>query len=173
VLRWKGWCVDDRGHPGEEKDMPAKKLKDFLDKHKVKYVVIQHSTAYTSSEIAASAHVKGKLLAKTVIVRLDGRDVMAVLPSSYHVDLERLRLATRSGKAELAAEGEFAKEFPGCDEGGMPPFGNLYGMPVYVDPTLAADEQIAFNACTHTELIQMAYKDFAELVKPTVISFRQ
>ena len=152
--------------------MPARKLKDFLDRHKVKYVVIQHSTAYSSSEIAASAHVKGKTLAKTVIVRVDGTDTMAVLPSSYHVNLEKLRIATRSGSAVLSAEGEFAKEFPGCDEGAMPPFGNLYGMPVYVDPSLAEDEQIAFNACTHTELIQMAYKDFVELVKPTVISFR-
>lgn len=152
--------------------MPAKKLKDFLDKHKVRYVSIQHSTAYASSEIAASAHVKGKTLAKTVIVRLDGKYAMAVLPSSFHVDLERLRLATRSGSIELAAEEEFAKEFPGCDEGAMPPFGNLYGMPVYVDTSLAQDEQIAFNACTHTELIQLAYKDFEALVKPTAITFR-
>jgi Ala-tRNA(Pro) deacylase len=152
--------------------MPAKKLKDFLDAHKIRYVVIQHSTAYTSSEIAASAHVKGRTLAKTVIVRLDGRDAMAVLPSSFHVNLERLREATRSGSAQLAAEGEFAKEFPGCDEGAMPPFGNLYGLPVYVEASLAEDEQIAFNACTHTELIQLAYKDFEALVKPTVIRFR-
>jgi Ala-tRNA(Pro) deacylase len=152
--------------------MPAKKLKDFLDKHKVRYVSIHHSMAYTSSEVAASAHVKGRNLAKTVIVRLDGKLVMAVLPSKHHVNLERLRTATQSGSAELAPEGEFAREFPGCDEGAMPPFGNLYGMPVYVEASLAEDEEIAFNACSHTELIQLAYSDFQALVKPTVAAFR-
>ena len=152
--------------------MPAKKLKDFLDAHKVKYVTLRHSIAYPASEIAASAHVKGRNLAKTVIVRLDGKLAMAVLPSKFRVDLERLRVASRSGSAELASEAEFAREFPGCDEGAMPPFGNLYGMPVYADASLAEDEEIAFNACTHTELIQLAYKDFAALVKPVVIAFR-
>jgi Ala-tRNA(Pro) deacylase len=153
--------------------MPAKKLRDFLDRNNVKYVAIQHSTAYTSSEVAASAHVKGRNLAKTVIVRLDGKLAMAVLPSKFHVDLERLRGATRSAAVELAAEEQFAREFPGCDAGAMPPFGNLYGMPVYVDASLAEDEEIAFNACTHTELIQMAYQDFQDLVKPTVVSFKE
>jgi len=153
--------------------MPAQKLRDFLDKHKVKYVTIRHSIAYSSSEIAASAHVKGRNLAKTVIVRLDGKMAMAVLPSKYHVNLERLRSGSLAGSVELAAEGEFAREFPGCDEGAMPPFGNLYGMPVYVDASLAEDEEIAFNACTHTELFQLPYKDFQKLVKPTVLSFRE
>jgi len=153
--------------------MPARQLKEFLDKHKVKYVSIHHSTAYAASEIAASAHVKGKNLAKTVIVKLDGKLAMAVLPSRYHVDLERLRVASSSGSVELAAEGEFSREFPGCDEGAMPPFGNLYGMPVFVDTSLTEDEEIAFNACTHTELIQLTYKDYQKLVKPTVAAFRQ
>lgn len=153
--------------------MQAKKLKEFLDKHKVKYVSIHHSMAYTATEIAASAHVKGKNLAKTVIVLLDGTMAMAVLPSRYHVNLERLRVAASSGSAVLAAEEEFSREFPGCDEGAMPPFGNLYGIPVYVDTSLTEDEEIAFNACSHTELIQLAYKDFEKLVKPVVASFKE
>ncbi|MGA2642472.1 MAG: YbaK/EbsC family protein [Spirochaetia bacterium] len=153
--------------------MPAQKLKEFLDRHKIKYVSIHHSTAYAASEIAASAHVKGRNLAKTVIVKLDGKLAMAVLPSKYHVNLERLRVASSSGNVDLAAEEEFSREFPGCDEGAMPPFGNLYGMPVYVDTILTEDEEIAFNACTHTELIQLAYKDFQKLVNPTVAAFRE
>ncbi len=153
--------------------MPANTLKGFLDKHKVKYVSITHSAAYASSEIAASAHVKGKNLAKTVIVRLDGKLAMAVLPCKYQVNLERLRIASRSGSVDLAAEADFAREFPGCEEGAMPPFGNLYGMPVYVDTSLTEDEEIAFNACSHTELIQLAYKDFQKLVTPTVTVFRE
>lgn len=153
--------------------MPAGKLKEFLDKHKIKYVSIHHSTAYTAAEIAASAHVKGRNLAKTVIVKLDGKLAMAVLPSKYHVNLERLRVASSSGSVDLAGEEEFSRKFPGCDEGAMPPFGNLYGMPVYVDTILTEDEEIAFNACSHTELIQLAYKDFEKLVKPTVAAFRE
>lgn len=153
--------------------MSAEKLKEFLDRHKIKYVSIHHSTAYAASEIAASAHVKGRNLAKTVIVKLDGKLAMAVLPSKYHVNLERLRVASSSGSVDLAAEEEFSRDFPSCDEGAMPPFGNLYGMPVYVDTILTEDEEIAFNACSHTELIQLAYKDFQKLVKPTVVAFRE
>ncbi len=152
--------------------MPVQKLKDYLDKNKVKYVSIRHSTAYTASAVAASAHVKGKNLAKTVIVKLDGKIAMAVLPAKYRVDLEQLRTASLSGSAELATESDFAKVFPNCEEGAMPPFGNLYGVPVYVDKTLAQDEEIAFNACSHSELIQLPYEEYARLVKPKVASFK-
>ncbi len=152
--------------------MHVEKLKDYLDKNKVKYVSIRHSTAYSASAVAASAHVKGKNLAKTVIVKLDGKIVMAVLPSKYRVDLEQLRTATLSGSAELATEAELEKAFPNCEEGAMPPFGNLYSVPVYVEKSLAEDEEIAFNACSHSELIQLSYEDFARMVKPTVASFR-
>jgi Ala-tRNA(Pro) deacylase len=153
--------------------MPTEGLKEFLDAHKIKYVSIRHSTAYAATEIAASAHIKGKNLAKTVVVKLDGKLAMAVLPSKYHVSLERLRAASSSGAATLASEAEFSRKFPGCDAGAMPPFGNLYGMSVYVDTSLTEDEEIAFNACSHTELVQLTYKDFQELVKPTVIAFRE
>ena len=153
--------------------MPVQKLKDYLDKNKIRYVSIRHSTAYTASAVAASAHVKGKNLAKSVIVKLDGKMTMAVLPSQYRVDLERLRTACQAGAADLATEEEFAKTFPNCEEGAMPPFGNLYGVPVVVEKSLAEDEEIAFNACTHSELIQLSYKDFAHLVKPQVAGFRQ
>jgi Ala-tRNA(Pro) deacylase len=60
---------------------------------------------------------------------------------------------------------------PGCETGAMPPFGNLYGLPVYVDQTLTRDEEIDFNAGSHTELLQLAYADFERLVKPQVTSF--
>ena len=152
--------------------MPVQKLKDYLDENEVKYVSLSHSKAYTASAVAASAHVKGKNLAKTVIVKLDGKITMAVLPAKYRVDLEQLRKASLSGTVELATEEDFENKFPGCEGGAMPPFGNLYGVPVYVEMSLAEDEEIAFNACSHAELIQLAYKDFARLVKPTVAGFR-
>jgi Ala-tRNA(Pro) deacylase len=151
--------------------MPATKLKDFLDQHRVKYVSVRHSTAYTSQEIAASAHVKGRNMAKTVVVKLSGKLALAVLPAKYNVDLPRLAEVAGAGFAELASEQEFETHFPGCETGAMPPFGNLYGLPVYVEEALARDEQIDFNAGSHTELLQLAYADFERLVKPKVASF--
>ncbi|MBN1834912.1 MAG: YbaK/EbsC family protein [Spirochaetales bacterium] len=151
--------------------MPVTKLKEFLDKKKVKFVSIRHSTAYTAQEIAASAHVKGRNLAKSVVVKLDGSMALAVLPAKYQIDFDGLRKAAKAKTAALAEEEEFTERFPGCETGAMPPFGNLYDLPVYVDETLSRDEEIAFNACSHTELIQIAYKDFARLVKPKVANF--
>jgi Ala-tRNA(Pro) deacylase len=96
---------------------------------------------------------------------------MAVLPASYQVDLAAIKKATGVRVAELATEQEFAQHFPDCETGAMPPFGNLYGIPVYVDETLADDEEIAFNAGSHYELIRLSYKDFEKLVKPLVMDF--
>jgi Ala-tRNA(Pro) deacylase len=149
--------------------MPLKKLKEFLDTHDVKYVTISHSPAYTAQEIAASAHIPGKELAKTVVVKLDERPVLVVLPASYQVDLDLLRLATGARTVELATEYEMLEEFPDCDVGAMPPFGNLFGVEVYVADSLAEDEKIAFNAGSFTELVQLPYRDFARLVEPTVL----
>jgi Ala-tRNA(Pro) deacylase len=151
--------------------MPVKKLKEFLDSNKVKYVSISHSAAYTAQEIAASAHVPGKDLAKTVMVKIDGKMAMAVLPASYKVDLAHLKEAIGAKAIELAGEREFRDMFPGCETGGMPPFGNLFGMEVYVSAKLAEDQEIAFNAGSHTELLKLAYKDFERLVKPKVVHF--
>jgi Ala-tRNA(Pro) deacylase len=151
--------------------MPVQKLREFLDSENVKYVVMSHSLAYTAQEIAASAHIPGRELAKTVIVKLDGQMAMAVLPASYRVDFDLLRSASGAGKVELAGEQEFRETFPGCEVGAMPPFGNLYGMPVYVAASLTEDEEIAFNAGSHTELIKLSYQDFARLVGPTVLKF--
>ena len=151
--------------------MPVQRLKDFLDKHRVKYVVITHSRDYTSQEIAMSALMPGKELAKTVMIKFDGRMVMAILPSSYKVNLDLLREATGAGKIELASENEFQDMFPECEIGAMPPFGNLYEMDVFVEESLTGNKTIAFNAGSHTELIKLAYKDFTKLVEPTVIKF--
>ena len=148
--------------------MPAKKLREFLDKQGVKYVSMVHSPAFTAQEIAASAHIPGKEVAKTVMVKLDGKLAMAVLPASFKVDFDLLKQASGAGKVELATEGEFRETFPGCELGAMPPFGNLYDMQVYVAAQLTADEEIAFNAGSHVELIKLSYKDFERLVRPKV-----
>lgn len=151
--------------------MPTQRLKEFLDSNKVKYVAISHSQAFTAQEIAASAHVPGRQLAKTVVVSLDGNMAMAVLPATHHVDLRLLKKAAGAKKVELAGEREFKDLFPDCEVGAMPPFGNLYDLEVYVAANLAEGEEIAFNAGSHTELVRMAYQDFEKLVKPKVVEF--
>lgn len=148
--------------------MTATRLKDFLDREGVKYVTIAHSPAYAAQDIAQAAHIEGKDFAKTLIVKIDGRLAMAVLPASEKLDLAQLKKAAGAKHVSLAFESEFAKWFPGCEPGAMPPFGNLYGMEVFVAKSLAADEQIAFNAGSHAELVRTAYKDFERLVQPMV-----
>lgn len=148
---------------------PARRLKKFLDEQNVKYVTIAHSKAVTAQEVAESTHIPGKQLAKSVVVKLDGQLAMVVLPASCHVDFELLKAATGAKSAELASETEFRNKFPDCEIGAMPPFANLYGMEALVADTLTDDEEIAFNAGSHTELIRLAYKDFARLVNPRVV----
>jgi Ala-tRNA(Pro) deacylase len=151
--------------------MPTTKVRQFLDSHHIKYVVIGHSPAYTAQEIASLAHISGKEMAKTVIVKVDGKMAMAVLPASYKVDFESLKQGLGAASVELAHEWEFKHLFPDCEVGAMPPFGNLYDMPVYVAERLTEDEEIAFNSGTLTELFLMQYKDFEKLVRPRVIKF--
>lgn len=149
--------------------MPEIKLKQFLDDNDIKYVTIHHSRAYTMQKAAEYAHISGKEVAKTVMVKIDGKMAMAVLPAPEHVDLDLLKGAAKARSVELAGEKEFKNLFFGCDVGAMPPFGNIYGLDVYVEEGLKEDEMIAFRAGTHEELIELAYRDFERLVKPRVV----
>ena len=149
--------------------MSLTRLKDFLDTRHIKYVVISHSLAYTAQGIAALTHIPGKELAKTVVVKLDGAFAMAVVPASSRIDTTLLKAATKAKSVEVATEDEFKDRFPDCETGAMPPFGNLYGMSVFVDEILTHDKEIAFNAGTHRELVRMSWEDFERLVKPTIL----
>ncbi|MBI4902197.1 MAG: YbaK/EbsC family protein [Acidobacteria bacterium] len=153
--------------------MPAKKLKEYLDANGVPYVTVTHSVAYTAQEIASIAHVPGREMAKTVMVKVDGKMAMAVLPASLKVDLDLLRSVTRSHDVELAHEVDFKAMFPDCETGAMPPFGNLYGMKVYMEKSLRQDDEIAFNAGTHKELIWMRRADLERLTHPYIAEFAE
>jgi len=150
--------------------MQLTKVREFLDSHNIKYLVISHSIAYTAQGIAALVHLSGKKLAKTVIVKIDGVLAMAVVPAPLHVDLDLLRSITGGLQVELATEQEFQNAFPDCETGAMPPFGNLYDMPVYADKSLAAHEEITFTAGTHRELLRMAWADMVRLVDPQIVN---
>ena len=149
------------------------RLKDYLDENKIKYVKISHSRAYTAQEVAASVHIPGKELAKTVVVKVGDGFAMVVLPASRKINFDRLKTVVGNNEVSLAEEKEFKGLFPDCEVGAMPPFGNLYKQPVYVASALAEDKEIAFNAGTHTDVIKIVYSDFDKLVKPTVGTFSE
>lgn len=151
--------------------MPAAKLIQFLDENGIVYSLIDHSSAYTASEIAASAHVKGQEMAKTVMIKIEGKMHMVVLPAKYKVNFDLLKKYTGKEDIILAGEEEFTAMFPGCLTGAMPPFGNIYGMKTYLDKTLTYDEEIAFNAGNHSQLIRLRFEDYLNLVKPEISHF--
>lgn len=147
------------------------RLEANLRDNKVPFQVQHHPLAYTAQEIAASEHIPGKMLAKVVMVFADGKMVMLALPALYRVDLEKTSAALGAKEVRLAQEGEFASTFPDCEVGAIPPFGNLYDLPVYVDETLAEDETIVCQAGTHTDTLSLKYADYKRLVKPNVANF--
>jgi len=151
--------------------MPVTRLTNLLNAEHIDYVTIPHSIAYTAQEAAASAHIPGIEFAKTVIVKIDGKLAMAVLPALYKIHLGLLKQETEASQVSLASEDDFRGLFPGCETGAMPPFGNLYGMDVYVEESLLEDSEITFNAGTHTELMQLSYYDFERLVHPNIGKF--
>ncbi|MFQ5541326.1 MAG: aminoacyl-tRNA deacylase [Candidatus Binatia bacterium] len=146
-----------------------RKLKGVLDQAKISYEVYNHPKAITAQEIAAIQHISGKEMAKVVIMKVDGSFTMAVLPANRLINFEKIKTALRAGEVFLATEGEFSSLFPECEIGAMPPFGNLFGLPVYVDPSLEKHEHIFFNAGTHLQTVRMSYRDFNKLVQPEVV----
>lgn len=148
-----------------------RKLEDYLREHGVPYGSQHHARAITAQEVAAVEHVPGRMFAKTVMVVADDELAMLVLPAPHHVNPERAAEALGVGEVRLAGEDLFEETFPDCEVGAMPPFGNLYGVPVYVDESLAEDEEIVFRAGTHTDTMSVAYADFERLVGPKVLRF--
>lgn len=146
-----------------------KAVQDFLTRNKVKFDIVKHSPAFTAQQIAASAHIPGKNLAKTVIIKIDGRLAMVVEPAHMKVNLDALKRQLNAQRVELASEADFRSKFPQCELGAMPPFGNLYNMDVFVSDNLSRTDEISFNAGTHSELVKISYKDFFDLVKPKVV----
>jgi Ala-tRNA(Pro) deacylase len=145
-----------------------KKLKAVLDDAKISYEVYNHPLAYTAQEIAAAQHVSGTHLAKVVMLIVDGGLVMGVVTGNQKVGLNTVKASLGAKEARLATEDEFTSRFPECEIGAMPPFGNLFGLPVVVDPALEKDEDIYFNAGNHAQTVRLRYKDFERLVMPRV-----
>ncbi len=147
------------------------RLREFLDSQHVEYTHTVHPLAYTAREVATAEHIPAREVAKTVVFLSEQGYGMAVLPADSVVDLEQLRLDLGVSRLRLATEAELGELFPHCELGAMPPFGNLFDMPVYVDSRLAAEDLIAFNAGSHRDVIHMHYRDFERLTNPLVVVF--
>lgn len=147
----------------------CKRLRDFLDFHNIKYVVLLHSQAFTAQEVAQRLHVPGREMAKVVVVKTPKSLALVVVRALDRVDLDLV--SAMMGQARMATEAEFASAFPDCEVGAMPPFGNLYDIPTLADEALMQDEEIFFNAGTHTEVVRMKFEDFQRLAKPMVGHF--
>jgi Ala-tRNA(Pro) deacylase len=151
--------------------MPAKdSLKEYLSHHGVWFEEQRHPLAYTAQEVANAEHVPGKFIAKVTMAKANGDLIMLVLPAPTRVDLQKVK-AMLGREVRLATEDEFTAAFPDCEVGAMPPFGHLYGVPVYVERRLTDDDYIIFNEGTHTETLKIRYADYERLVHPVVADF--
>jgi Ala-tRNA(Pro) deacylase len=153
----------------QETAMLSPRLHNYLDQQHAPYSTLSHERTVTAQETANCAHIGNRHFAKTVMLRVDGELAMMVMPAAYRVDLIRLSRALGGRVVEVAQESDFRDAFPDCELGAMPPFGNLYGMPVYVDARLAEQPEIAFNAGSHTDLVQMSYAEFERLAQPELL----
>lgn len=153
--------------------MLSPRLHHFLDERHAPYATLTHPRTVTAQDTANAAHIGNLHFAKTVMLKVDGRLAMAVMPAAYRVDLTRLSRALGGMPAELAGESDFKDAFPDCELGAMPPFGHLYGMPVYVDSRLADQSEIAFNAGSHTDVVRMPYAEFERLAQPEILWLAQ
>jgi Ala-tRNA(Pro) deacylase len=146
-------------------------MEKYLRENGVGFEVKTHEQAFTMQEVAAALHVPGNQVAKVVIVCADKEKVMLVLPAPYRMNVDLVRDLVGAKKIRLAKEEEFADLFPDCATGAMPPFGNLYGVPVYVDRSMAEEPDMVFRIGTHRETMKIAYADFVRLAQPVVGDF--
>ena len=150
-----------------------KRLKELFDEAKISYEVYNHPLAYTAQEIAQSQHFPGDQMAKVVMLKVDGNLVMGIIVGSQKVHLPTVRASLGASEVRLATEDEFISRFPDCEIGAMPPFGNLFGLAVYVDPAVEKDESIYFNAGNHVQTVRLRYHDFEKLVHPSIVLLTQ
>lgn len=147
------------------------KLEAYLQQNHVPFQEQQHERAFSAQRVAQAEHVSSKKIAKVVVIYADGKMVELALPASSQANLEMVRQALGAKEVLLADEEDLATAFPDCEVGAMPPFGNLYGLPVYVEKSLTNEDAITFSAGTHTDTISMKYADFANLVHPHMLEF--
>ncbi|MCX6133898.1 MAG: YbaK/EbsC family protein [Ignavibacteriales bacterium] len=145
----------------------------YLQSNKVEFQVLEHDPAFSAHDVAAVAHVPESEMAKAILIKIDQHYWMAVLRADQRINQQMIRRVFGAKNVQLAHEEDLGMLFPDCQLGAMPPFGNLYGLPVLVEECLEDDEDIVFNACTHTKAIHMKFKDFRRLAKPVIAGFAE
>jgi Ala-tRNA(Pro) deacylase len=151
----------------------SRKLEEYLDMAGVPYEHHVHPTTFTATQTAACMHIPAEEMAKTVIVKADGRLLLAVMAADQKLDVPHLQFMTRAANIDLATEQDFANAFPECELGAMPPFGIMFGMPTYCDTSLQENDSIEFNAGSHDDSIRMTFDDFKRLSHPVIIDLVQ
>jgi Ala-tRNA(Pro) deacylase len=144
-------------------------LEKYLQDEGATYEHHVHPKSYTAVQTAASIHIPATEMAKTVVVRADGKLLLAVVPANRKLDLRHLKFITRAENIEVATEAEFEDSFPSCELGAMPPFGNLFGLATYCDTLLEENGTIEFNAGSHDDSIRMDFKEFKHLSRPIMV----
>jgi len=145
----------------------------YLNSNNIEFQVLEHDPAFSAHEVAARTKVPESEMAKAILIRIEGRYWMAVLRADQRIHQPLLKRTFAAKNVHIAHEEDLGLLFPDCQLGAMPPFGNLYGLPVLVEDGLAGDEEIVFNACTHTKAIRMKFKDFRRLAKPVIAAFAE
>lgn len=143
----------------------------YLKQHNIRYAHSIHPPAFTARDIASADRVAAHKMTKVVVYFGGNGYGMLVLPADCVVDFAEVRRLLGLPDIRLAAEAELLGLFPDCEVGAMPPFGNIFSLPVLVDERIAISEFIAFNAGTHKDVIRMSFSDFAGLVNPLVAGF--
>lgn len=151
--------------------MPVRQLSEYLDANRVRYMSHNHCPTFTAQETAEATHISGKEMAKPIIVEANGAHIMVVTAASERINFELLKGVLETNHIRLCHEDEFEDEFPLCEAGGMPPFGNLYGMQVILSYNLSNSDSITFNAGSHTEVVQMDMADYCTLTRPRIARF--
>ena len=147
----------------------SKRLRDLFEEARISYEVYNHPVAFTAQKIGEGVHCSGDRMAKVVMLNVDGKLAMSVVTGTQRVHLTTTCASIGAGEVRLATEDEFTSRFPDCEIGAMPPFGNLFGLPVYLDPAVAKDETICFNAGNHAQTVRIHYQDYERLDRPHVV----
>ena len=151
--------------------MRPRSVDDFLKRNRIPYTTLLHPPAFTAMHAAAASHTPGRSFAKTVVCFADSEPIFAVVPAHFTIDLDRLRALTGGQTLRLALPHEMRVLYPDCEEGAMPPFGDLYVQRVFVDESLRGEPDMVFSAGTHTDCVRMHYGDFAEIAHPVIGRF--
>lgn len=139
-------------------------LESCLQSKPNQYEIFHHSRTTNSMATAEAAHIPGNRLAKTVILEDELGYAAAVLPATRHLSLSELSEQT-GRRFQLASEDDVRELFKDCELGAVPPIAMAYGMPTYLDESLAHEPDVYFEAGDHEALIHMRSEQFLELMQ--------